>query len=176
MVRPEIVIESRVLDVQVEDSRGRLIRQPELIVRDGQWDVAGQVPAATLLNAIVVRIRDDKSDAADGASWRQIEPYVTAPGGGEGELPASEVIRRQVWTKTTKDKTDVRKLVVWKTHKENVDSSYPAYVVHWTDYSAGRKTPLAREVRPVPTIEAAQAAADAMVADNVKKGWEEREV
>lgn len=172
MVRPEIVVESRVLDVQVEDSRGRLIRQPELIVREAQWDVTGQVAAATLLNAIVTRIRDDKTNTAEGASWRQIEPYVTAPSGGEGELPPSEVVRRQVWTKTAKDKTDVRKLVVWKTNKENVDSSYPAYVVHWTDYSTGRKTPLTREVRPAPSIEAAQDLAEAMVADNIKKGWE----
>ena len=64
--------------------------------------------------------------------------------------------------------------MVWKTNKENVDPSYPAYVVHWTDYSAGRKSPLTREVRPASTGEAAEALADAMVADNVKKGWEEQ--
>lgn len=172
MTSPEIVVECRVLDVQVEDSRGRGIRQPEIVVHDEQWNVAGQVAAATLINAIVIRVRDDKSDAADGASWRQIEPYVPVPGEGARELPISVVIRRQVWTKTTKDKTDVRKLVVWKTNKENLDSSYPAFVVHWTDYSAGRKTPLTREVRPSPTAEFADALADAMVSDNIKKGWE----
>jgi len=172
MVRPEFVVESRVLDVQVEDSRGRPIRQPQLVVRDGQWDVGGQVAAASLLNASVIRIRDDKPDAAEGASWRQIEPYVTAPAGERGELPTSAVIGRQVWTKTGKDKTDVRKLVVWKTNKGHLDPTYPAYVVHWTDYSSGRKTPLTREVRPAPNEEAASQLAEAMIADNVKKGWE----
>ena len=95
--------------------------------------------------------------------------YLSAAG------QASEVIRRQVWTKTAKDKTDVRKLVVWKTNKDTDDPSYPAYVVHWTDYSAGRKAPLTREVRPVITEDAAQAAAEDLIADNIKKGWELRE-
>jgi hypothetical protein len=174
MTRPEVLVECRVLDVQIEDSRGRPIRQPELAVRDGQVTAIGQASAATLLNALVLRLRTDKPDPTEGANWRQIVPYVPAPAGGAVGLPASEVIRRQVWTKTTKDKTDVRKLVVWKTNKDGIDPSYPAYVVHWTDYSAGRKAPLAREVRPAPTLEAATALADAMVADNIKKGWEEQ--
>ena len=173
MIRPDVIVECRVLDVQVEDSKGRPIRQPELRLSEGQWSVAGQAPAPTLLNPLVLRLRDDKASVLDGASWTQIAPYAAAPVGTVGSGGASEVVRRQVWTKTAKDKTDVRKLVVWKTNKDTDDPSYPAYVVHWTDYSAGRKAPLAREVRPAPTAEAADALADAMIADNIKKGWDE---
>ena len=36
----------------------------------------------------------------------------------------------------------VRKLLVWKTNKEAVDPRFPAYVVHWTDYSPGRSSPI----------------------------------
>ena len=89
------------------------------------------------------------------------------------KLPLSEVVTRRVWTKATKGKVAVRKLLVWKTHKSELDSSYPAYVVHWTDYSAGRGTPLEREVRPAPTLEVAEAIAAELVESNVKKGWEE---
>jgi hypothetical protein len=160
-----------VLDVQVEDSRERPVRQPELERLDGTWTVRGQVRAATLINAIVIRLRDDKPDVREGARWAQIEPYVPVPAEGE-TLETSQVIRRQVWTKTGKDKTDVRKLVVWKTNKDTVDPTYPAYVVHWTDYSAGRKTPLTREVRPAASEAAAEAAAEALIADNIKKGWD----
>jgi len=99
---------------------------------------------------------------------------VSTPGQAAG-LSASEVVRRQVWTKAAKDKTDVRKLVLWKTNKDATDPTYPAYVVHWTDYSAGRKTPLTREVRPAPTLDAAQELADAMIAENIKKGWQEHD-
>lgn len=174
MTRPAVLVECRVLDVQVEDSRGRPISQPELAVRDDEVTVVGRASAATLLNPVALRIRTDKGEPAEGASWRQVEQWITAPASGVAALPASQVIRRQVWTKTTKDKVDVRKLVVWQTNKEDVDPSYPAYVVHWTDYSAGRKTPLTRDVRPAPSLEAAQGLSDALVADNIKKGWEER--
>ena len=175
MVRPEVIVECRVLDVQVEDSKERPIRQPELRLTNGEWTVTGQAPAPTLLNPLLLRLRDDKADVEGGARWAQIEQYVAAPCAATAAGQASEVIRRQVWTKTAKDKTDVRKLVVWKTNKDTDDPSYPAYVVHWTDYSAGRKAPLTREVRPVITEDAAQAAAEDLIADNIKKGWELRE-
>ena len=91
------------------------------------------------------------------------------------ELPASEVVTRKVWTKTTKGQLAVRKLLVWKTNKNEVDPSWPAYVVHWTDFSAGRKDPLQREVRLAPTLEDAEAVADEMIAKGVKRGWAEVE-
>ena len=89
------------------------------------------------------------------------------------QLPTSEVIKRKVWTKAAKGKVAVRKLVAWKTNKAEVDPSYPAYVVHWTDYSAGRGTPLDREVRTAPTAELMEEIAARLIEDNVKKGWEE---
>lgn len=173
MVTPSLVVECRVLDIQVEDSRGRSIRQPDLRLTGDRWSVAGQVPAATVLNAIVLRPRTDKGPPTEGATWRQIEPYVPAPVGPVRQALEPEIIRRQVWTKTAKDSTAVRKLVVWKTNQDVIDPLYPAYVVHWTDYSAGRKTPLSREVRPAPDAGAAEALADALVSENIKKGWEE---
>jgi hypothetical protein len=91
----------------------------------------------------------------------------------ELKLPLSEVVTRRVWTKAAKGKVAVRKLLVWKTHKSDADSSYPAYVVHWTDYSAGRGTPMEREVRTAPSSELAEAIAAKLIEENVKKGWEE---
>lgn len=172
MVRPEVLVECRLLDLQAEDARGRPIRQPELHVVDGQWQVAGQVIAVTGINPVMTRIRTDKADVQDGARWSQIAEVVAAPA-ALGEAAASEVVRRQVWTKESKGKTDVRKLVVWRTNKDALDPSFPAYVVHWTDYAAGRKTPLTREVRPAPSLESADALADAMIEENIKKGWSE---
>ena len=83
----------------------------------------------------------------------------------------SEVLRREVWVKRASDKTDVRKLLVWKTNKEGT-GKFPAYVVHWTDYSSTRKAPLAREVRLAPSEDEAMRIAEQMIASNVKKGWE----
>jgi hypothetical protein len=86
-------------------------------------------------------------------------------------LGTSQVIRRQVWTKEGSGKVDVRKLLLWKTNKESAD--YPAYVVHWTDFSATRKSPLEREVRLAPNEKEAMKIADLMITENIKKGWVE---
>ena len=61
--------------------------------------------------------------------------------------------RREVWT------------------KETADNAFPAFVVHWTDYSAGRANPLDREVRLAPDEAGAMKIADAMIEENIKKGW-----
>ena len=64
---------------------------------------------------------------------------------------------------------------LWKTNKEKLSSDYPAYVVHFTDYSAGRKDPLKREVRLAPDEATAKQIADSMIENNIKKGWEKVE-
>jgi len=174
MVEPQHIIECRILDVQVEDSKGRSIRRPQLHFENGEWSVTGNVQAATLINPTALRLREDKADLREGAGWDQISDVATGPSVQAPDHAASEVIQRRVWVKTTKDKTDVRKLVVWKTNKDHIDPVFPAYVVHWTDYSAGRKTPLTREVRPAPSEEVATSIADGLIEANIKKGWAEQ--
>ena len=60
-----------------------------------------------------------------------------------------------------------------ETNKEELDSNYPAYVVHWTDFSPDRKDPLKREVRLASAKKTATAIAEQMLEKNIKKGWEE---
>jgi hypothetical protein len=74
-----------------------------------------------------------------------------------------------VWSKEGSGKVDVRKLLIWKTNKES--AGYSAYVVHWTDYSSTRKSPIDREVRLAPSEKEAVKIAEAMIAENIKKGW-----
>jgi hypothetical protein len=142
---------------------------------ENKWIAGKQVNAITLINAVATRFRTDKTMESDGASWRQVEDVAPRVDSSVTDLPESTIVRRQVWTKGTGDKVDVRKLVVWKTNKEQVDLTYPEYVVHWTDFSKGRKSPLDREVRPAPSEAAALALADKMIEDNIKKGWTEVE-
>ena len=63
------------------------------------------------------------------------------------KLPASEVLKREVVTKELKGRTMVRKLLLWKTNKDEQSDEFPAYVVHLTDFSPNRKDPLKREIR-----------------------------
>ena len=173
MVEPQIVVECTVMDIQVEDSKGRNIKRPLLTFENNEWRGLGTVAAGTLLNPIATRVRTDKSDVIEGSRIAQISDYLQDSGGETANLGASEILTRRVWTKEVKEKTDVRKLLIWKTNKEQSDDTYPAFVVHWTDYSAGRKSPLTREVRPASSLDAAQLLADGMMEANIKKGWTE---
>ena len=66
---------------------------------------------------------------------------------GDLVLPKSEILRREVVTKVLKGNTMVRKLLLWKTNKEEQDENFPAYVLHLTDFSPNRKDPMKREIR-----------------------------
>jgi hypothetical protein len=68
----------------------------------------------------------------------------------------------------------VRKLLLWQTNKEKISTEYPAFVVHWTDYSPGRKEPLRHTVRPAATKKDAEHLAKGLIEANIKKGWEHR--
>lgn len=177
-VVPELVVEVKVYDLMSEDSSGRPV--PRMVLsfdpEDG-YAPTRPVPGVSLLFPILERVRDDKTVNPTDVRVGQILERVHLP-----QLdrhvetvvrPDSEVLRRQVWTKTTKGQLAVRKLVVFKTNKDDVDPSWPAYVVHWTDYSPGRKEPLQRTVKVAPNLELAELEAEALVQKGVKRGWVE---
>jgi hypothetical protein len=86
-------------------------------------------------------------------------------------LARSQVVQREVYTKILKGATMVRKFVMWKTNKEAESEDYPAYVVHMTDFSPNRKTPLQREVRVSNSQHQIEELWKSLIAENVKKGW-----
>ena len=174
-VQPRVVVAVRVTDLQAETSDGAVTRSPVLSFDGVQWTGQGLAPCPRPIHPVLDRVRADKDASGDDVRFAQMDPWM-APGrtrsADDASRPTSRVIRRQVWTKATKGQVAVRKLLVWQTNKSHVDPTFPAYVVHWTDYSAGRSSPLDREVRPAPTEEDAMRLADAMVAENIKKGWD----
>ncbi len=82
------------------------------------------------------------------------------------------MVRREVWTKASKGKQTVRKLLVWKTNKQDIDAEFPAWVVHFTDYCPDRRDPLKRTVRLAPDEPTVTLIADELVAANIKRGWQ----
>ena len=178
-VRPEIVVEVKVTDLQVEDTSGRLIRRMVLEFDETGWTPIQLKSGASLIHPIMSRVRDDKKvDSTDIRAAQILERCEIEELDQTVQRirhPKSEVLRREVYAKVTKGKTAVRKLVIWRTHKDEIDPLFPPYVVHWTDYSPGRNAPIQREVRLAPDEAAAQALGDEMVAGGVKKGWEKVE-
>lgn len=174
-VRPEIIAEVRVTDVQTENADGLPIRNMALIHGNDGWRIVAQCSAASLLHAVVLRLRDDKPGQPVDARFAQLGeagfPVTEADASRGDSLPESTLLTRAVWTKEAKGVVAVRKYVAWKTNKETIATDFPAYVVHWTDYSPSRGIPLLREVRTASSESGLKAILDILVADNVKKGW-----
>lgn len=175
-VKPETVIEVKVTDIQGEDSSGEPILRMVLEHGDAGWRTIREMPGASILHPVFSRVRTDKTvNPVDIRVAQVLERCLIDGLSKKAErlvLPVSELVRREVYTKSAKGQQAVRKLVIWRTNKEKIDPSYPAFVVHWTDYSAGRKTPLEREVRLAPTLGEALRIGDEIVGENIKKGWD----
>jgi hypothetical protein len=173
-VKPELVAAVTVTDLQSllsdgSPSIGMLVQYS----KEGCSSL-GMHPGPKLIHPVMTGLLPDaKSDQAT-IGYDQIADYLPPSKADKqaAKLPESTLIRRDVWTKAAKGATAVRKLLVWKTNKEQDDPSYPAYVIHWTDYSAGRATPLDRDVRLAPDEKSALVIAEDLITENIKKGWE----
>jgi hypothetical protein len=140
---------------------------------DNQWKSLGMAMCPRPIHPVLVGVREDKSVNQTDVRYEQIAGFATTESTKttNQDLPKSTIIRREVWTKQSKGVTAVRKLVVWKTNKYEVDIRFPNYLVHWTDYSPGRASPLDREVKLAPDEKSANQLADLLIEENIKKGW-----
>ncbi len=175
-VSPRMVIEVACSDLQFEDSSGDPIRRWVLRHGGGSWQPVAEVPAASLIHPVMVRVRGDKQADSTDARIAQLEDrmpssLLEAPAEA-ASLPSSTVQLRRVWTKAGKSGLAVRKVLVWKSGKEQAWAGWPAWVVHFTDYSPDRKTPLERTLRTAVSEADALAVADSLIEENIKKGWE----
>jgi len=175
-VTPKVVVEIACTDVQAEDSEGLPIKRWAL--RHGQdgWEPIGPSPCASLIHPGLVRVRTDKQvnevDVRIAQLSERCQVASIDASAAALDLPKSMVTRREVWTKETKGKLAVRKLLVWQTNKQATAPGWPAWIVHFTDYSPDRKTPLERTVKTATNAAEAEVVAEGLVAENVKKGWE----
>ena len=177
-VNPAVVLELNCTDLQNEDSAGDPIRRWALRYEaQGGWKPIVDAIAVSMIHPVVVRRRTDKQASALDVRVSQLQEIlpdldpdaVLEP----RELPRSTLVRRQVWSKEGKGGLAVRKLLLWKSGKDEVWPGWPTWLVHFTDYSPDRKTPLERTIRSALSEGEAQQIADALIAENIKKGWEE---
>jgi len=176
-IKPETVAEVRVTDIQAENTSADPIKSMVLQFSGNKWIPVSPMPSASLLHPVLVRLRDDKSVNTNDVRFSQLLERTHVDSTDQTiqitELPKSNLIERIVWTKDSKGQKAVQKLLVWKTEKEKTDPDFPTFVVHWTDYSQGRKDPLKREVRLAPNEKIAKAIGADMIEAKIKKGWEE---
>ncbi|MDH3492266.1 MAG: hypothetical protein OEM82_01860 [Acidobacteriota bacterium] len=176
MVKPEIVVEMRFLDLINEKGRGGPINRMVLSYDNGEYSAVRRMPFVSIISPQFKRIRDDKSVNKDEVSVKQVVDLVPVEEikkkVADLDLPKSEIIKREVFVKEVGVKQMIRKLLIWKTNKA-VTGEYPAYIVYYTDFSTGRKEPLSTELMPANTKNEAEAKFGDLRKKVVLTGWEQ---
>lgn len=173
MIKPDIVIEISINDI-LTDANTSGITNHVLEVSNNTYRLMNTVPGISFIYPMFERIRTDKQACVEHVRFSQASDLVYIPdidSCNSIELPKSEVLLREVYKKEVKDKLMVIKFMVWKTNKEHIEENYPAYVMHYTNFSSDRKDPLQREVRISNNKDQIMAIAQEYIEANVKKGW-----
>ncbi len=131
-IRPEVVVELSCHDFMYEKSNGMPIQKPIVHYEDASKKYKAMLPVnfINVLGASFRRVREDKSVTFSDIRTTQIADFVDVDHidrpAKNIEQAKSQVLRRTVYTKVLKEKTNVRKFIIWKTNKEEVDYQYPA--------------------------------------------------
>jgi hypothetical protein len=184
-VRPDLVIEISCLDIISQTTRGATIDRMTLQWSSqpgdtsspgftGRYTPLRRLPIGSLTSATYLRRRDDKHVNPTDVRLAQITALVDIPKADVDPrnitLPKSQLLRREVYTKSLKGQTLVRKLLLWQTNKQ-ASGEFPAYVLHLTDFSPTRKTPLQREIRVSNSHEQIDSLWTEFKKDYILSGW-----
>ena len=176
MVQPKHVIELAFHDVLTESNRGKPQMKAVLCLQDDGWQTLVPEPFVSVLFPVFAGMRPDKAVNPTDLRLTQVAEFVDLDNletaGKTLAFVKSAVQRQEVYTKQTKGLTAVRKLLYWKTNKEQMDPDYPAYVFCFVDYSPNRAQPLKRLVRAAKNREAAEAFFQQFKAGEIKRGWQ----
>ena len=177
MVEPKWIAEISLLDLISQNTRGGPINRMVLTwsSSESQYAVVRRLPLVSVISPQFVRIREDKQFNATDVRIAQVTDLVPVAmsdvNANEIKMAKSTIQEREVYVKTLKGELLVRKFVRWKTNKDISSGEYPAYVVHFTDFSPTRKVPLSREVRVSNSEEQIKQLYQELKDENIKKGW-----
>lgn len=174
LIKPTRVIEFSCLDVIAEDSKGPISKMALNYSDEDGYTLSGKKNSVSFTIPNFLQFRTDKEANILDTRFDQVKEVVSfhdIDTVDEGELPPSEIIRREAYTKESKGSLMVRKYVILKTHKEST-GKYPAYVVLAIDYSAGRKDPLKQDAFLTNSETQAAEIFEKQIDKGVKKGWE----
>ncbi len=174
-LKPQVVVETKCNDLLAVRSSGEPVRRMALEYHpENAWQPLRPMPAVSLINAVFRRIREDKTVGPDTTGMCQVTDLVPIADAGtiqNIQLPRSTVIKREVFYKDIAAGLCVRKVVAWKTNKENVDPLYPPYVVFFTDFTPGRSEPLKTQVRVASGMDKISALIENWQEEKITRGW-----
>jgi hypothetical protein len=177
MVRPEWVAEISCLDLINQTTRGGSIDRMVLgyDMPLNMYQSIRRLPLASPISPTFVRRREDKSILHADLRINQVHDVVEVAmldrDARQLSMPRSELLRREVFTKTLKGNLMVRKLLLWKTNKESEGGNFPAFVAYFTDFSPARATPIDRDIRVSNSREQIELLLNELKSENIVKGW-----
>lgn len=175
MIKPGPVIEMSCLDLIAERSRGGPVNRMVLEWNGKKYTAQSRMPLVSVISPQFIRLRDDKEAGVEETSISQVTdlaPVKDADVSADtSRLTPSKLLEREVYTKIMKENLMVRKLMLWKTNKEE-SSEFPPFVVYLTDFSPNRKTPLERDIKVASTEKSARKLFEQMAAKYFVGGWE----
>ena len=178
MIEPGVICEIQCLDLVAMTSRGNPIDKMVLAwnADESRWEGLRRLPLCSVISPQFVRFRDDKGANKDDVRLSQLTDVVNIPDidrvAEEIKLPVSEIIKRAVATKELRGGQMVRKIIAWKTNKDEASKDFPAYVIQLTDFSENRKDPLQYEMRISSSKDQILEFFGEWEAKYFKKGWE----
>lgn len=175
MIKPGPVIEISCLDMIAERSKGGPVNRMVLEWTGKQYRALSRMPLVSVISPQFIRLRDDKEAGVEETSIQQVTDMVnvadTSRSADVSKQKPSELLERTVYSKVMKENLMVRKLLLWKTNKEE-SQEFPAYVVYLTDFSPNRKTPLERDIKVASTEKTARKLFKDLAEKNFIGGWE----
>lgn len=175
MIHPGPVIEISCLDMIAERARGGPVNRMVLDWDGKRYSALTRMPLVSVISPQFIRSRDDKEAVVDDVNISQVSDLVRVPEVNKSahadDAEPSKILERQVYSKTMKGNKMVRKLLLWKTNKEDRDD-FPGYVVYLTDFSPNRQNPLERDIKIASTESAARKLFETLAEKNFVGGWE----
>lgn len=175
MIKPGPVIEMSCLDLIAQRSKGGPVNRMVLEWNGKRYSALSRMPLVSVISPQYVRMRDDKEASVEDTNISQVTDLVDVQDASKSadtsQRKPSKLLERVVYKKVMKDNLMVRKLLMWKTNKED-SIEFPAYVVYLTDFSPNRKTPLERDIKIASTESAAKRMFKELAEKNFVGGWE----
>lgn len=174
MVVPDTVVEFSCIDIINQDSKGSILKMNLMYDPKKGYSATYPQPSVSVTIPLFLRFREDKQPTIEDTHFEQVMDAVAFDDFDlvtEADLPKTEVLKREVYTKESRGALMIRKFLLLKTNKEK-HADYPAYVCHITDFSSGRKDPLKKDVKVSDSKEQIEEIFTQALEANIKKGWE----
>jgi hypothetical protein len=172
MVEPSLVMELSCLDVISETTKGTIHKSVLNYSKKEGYTFKEQAATISCISPVFERFRDDKKATSADAGEKQFSYLIEENAKEESaDLKPSTIKLREVYTKSGKGGTAVRKFLGIQTHKEKT-GKYSPFIVLYTDFSTGRKTPLEQDIFLCATSKDMEIKMAQLIEENIKKGWE----